>query len=98
MKVAKRGSGPPAAWSEAFLNYLRTECHLSENTVHAYQRDMRRFGEWLGRRSITRLSIRELSDYVGWLHSQNLAPASIARHVISLKVFCTSDILAPRSS
>ena len=33
------------------------------------------------------LSIRDLADYVGWLHGRELAPASIARHIVSLKVF-----------
>jgi integrase/recombinase XerD len=28
-----------------------------------------------------------LADYVAWLHGRELAPASIARHIVSLKVF-----------
>ena len=60
---------------------------MSANTVAAYARDLRRFGQWLGGRNVTRLSIQDLADYAGWLHRKGLAPASIARHVISLKVF-----------
>ncbi|MFO0901604.1 MAG: site-specific tyrosine recombinase XerD [Pirellulales bacterium] len=74
-------------WSDAFIEYLRTECHLSDNTVAAYRRDMRRFRKWLADRPIAGLTIRELSDYVGWLHDQKLAPASIARHIASLRMF-----------
>ena len=33
------------------------------------------------------LAISELSDYPAWLTAQELAPASISRHVVSLKVF-----------
>ena len=33
------------------------------------------------------LSIRDLADYAAWLHGKKLAPASIARHIVSLKVF-----------
>ena len=33
-------------------------------------------------------AIRELADYAGWLHRRSLAPATIARHVVSLKLFC----------
>ena len=33
------------------------------------------------------LTISELSDYPAWLTAQELAPASISRHVVSLKVF-----------
>ncbi len=72
---------------DAFVRYLRTECHFSENTVTAYARDLRRFTKWLGGRRIGGLSIRDLAAYPGWLRDQQLADASIARHVVSLKVF-----------
>jgi integrase/recombinase XerD len=76
-------------WSAAFLDYLRSECHLAENTVAAYQRDIRHFQQWFSgvERTIPQLSIRELSDFVGWLHQQDLAPASIARHIVTLRMF-----------
>ena len=74
-------------WTNAFADYLRTECHLARNTVMAYSRDMRRFTNWLCNRSIQELTISELSDFVGHLHDQELAPASIARHIISVKMF-----------
>src|SRR5690606_22679249 len=57
------------------------------NTVAAYTRDMQHFREWLNGRSIPKLTIRELSDYVGWLHEQGLASTSVARRLASLKVF-----------
>jgi integrase/recombinase XerD len=74
-------------WFSSFVDYIRTECHLSENTVVAYRRDIDRFREWLGQRRVTALSIRELSDYAAWLNQRNLAPASVARHLVALKVF-----------
>jgi integrase/recombinase XerD len=74
-------------WLEAFVQYSAGECHLAENTVAAYRRDIARFYHWLGQRPIPALSIRELADYVGWLHDKGLAPSSIARHIVSLKVF-----------
>ena len=76
-----------ARWREAFVRYLRSECHLAENRVVAYDRDLRRFFEWLGGRRIDGLAISDLSDYPAWLTDQELAPASIGRHVVSLKVF-----------
>jgi integrase/recombinase XerD len=84
---------PPSArslsqtWMEAFVEYTAGECHLSENTVAAYRRDLVRFGQWLEDRSIPALNIRDLADYAAWLHARTLAPASIARHLVSLKVF-----------
>ena len=74
-------------WLEAFVAYAAGECHLAENTVAAYRRDLRTFLRLARPRSIPDLSIRDLADYVGWLHGRKLAPASIARHIVSLKVF-----------
>jgi integrase/recombinase XerD len=92
-------------WLESFVAYAAGECHLAENTVAAYRRDLHHFFEWLaGKRGqspfagtarctkgdcplFPALSIRDLADYVGWLHGRELAPASIARHIVSLKVF-----------
>jgi integrase/recombinase XerD len=72
---------------EAFVRYLRTECHLAENSVLAYDRDLRHFFDWLRGRRIAGLSVSELADYPAWLTAKELAPASISRHVVSLKVF-----------
>jgi integrase/recombinase XerD len=91
LKQAAKASAPvpavAARYAAAFLDYARTECRLAENTVAAYRRDLLRFTAWLDRRDVRGLSIQELADYVGWLHAQSLAPASVARHLVSLKVF-----------
>lgn len=80
-------AGLPEHWSAQFVDYLRGECRLAENTVAAYQRDLKHFYTWLEQRSIASLTIADLSDYVGWLHDQQLAPASIGRHIVSLRMF-----------
>lgn len=72
---------------EAFIDYLRSECHLADNTVSAYKRDVERFYQWLGRRKLKSLTIRELSDYVAWLNARELAPSSIARNIIGIKMY-----------
>jgi integrase/recombinase XerD len=84
------GASVPAGdhpWVEAFAGYLRSECHLAANTVMAYRRDLRRFYEWLAKRAIPKLTIKDLAQYAGWLHDRQLAPASLARHLVSLKLF-----------
>ena len=88
---------PPAAASKpltaisrfvaAFIDYARSECHLSANTVAAYRRDLAKLVEWIAGRDVKQLSVRDLADYAAWLHARKLAPASIARHLVSLKVF-----------
>ncbi len=74
-------------WLENFVAYCYGECHLASNTVQAYRRDLERFYVWLDDRDLLTLRIADFSSYVGWLHEQNLAPASMARHIVSLKVF-----------
>jgi integrase/recombinase XerD len=76
-----------ARWREAFVRYLRTECHLAENSVVAYERDLRHFFDWLCGRRIAGLNVSELADYPAWLMAQELASSSISRHIVSLKVF-----------
>jgi integrase/recombinase XerD len=74
-------------WVDSFVNYLRSECHLAENTVAAYHRDLRRFYSWLEGRRVPQLTIQDLADYVGWLNKRKLAAASVARHIASLRIF-----------
>ncbi|MCL2349317.1 MAG: tyrosine recombinase XerD [Planctomycetaceae bacterium] len=74
-------------WLESFIEYLAGECHLAENTVAAYRRDMQHFWEWRGDRLVSHLKITDLADYIAWLHRKNLAPASLARHIVTLRLF-----------
>jgi integrase/recombinase XerD len=60
---------------------------MAANTVAAYTRDVDRFLEWLADRPFAALSIRDVSDYAAWLHESQLAPSSVTRHVVSLRVF-----------
>lgn len=89
-----RSQGPPPvtpatdrSYLDDFIAYLRGECHLAENTIEAYGNDLKKFSEWADGRSVTKLRIVELSDYVGWLHRQNLAPASVARNLVAVRTF-----------
>lgn len=72
---------------EAFVRYLASERQLSDHTAAAYGRDVRRFYQWLGGRRVPNLSVADLADYPAWLVDRGLAPASVARHVASLKAF-----------
>lgn len=70
-----------------YFHYLRSECHLADNTISAYGRDMKRFREWLGHKSLAKLKIHDLSEYLEVLHGAGLAPASVARNVVALRTF-----------
>ena len=87
--IVKRIEAKPVqhVWVNSFLEYIAGECMLSDNTVAAYRRDLVHFLTWLEDREIPRLTIHELDEYVDWLFGQNFAPASLARHIASLRVF-----------
>ena len=74
-------------WRDSFIDYLRSECHLAENSVLAYGRDTKRFCEWLEGKSIPSLTVAQLSDFVGWLGKFKLAPSSVARTIVAVKMF-----------
>ncbi|HZN36203.1 MAG TPA: site-specific tyrosine recombinase XerD [Pirellulaceae bacterium] len=85
--AAPGAGGQAARWIQSCLDYLRSECHLAANTIAAYRRDLAHFSEWLSGRSAAKLTVRELSDYMGWLQTKKLAPPSVARHIVALKLF-----------
>jgi integrase/recombinase XerD len=74
----------------AFRHYLQAERGMSANTVLAYGRDLDRFGRWAaggGLADYLRPTVRDLSHYVGFLREEGLAPPSVARHLVALKMF-----------
>jgi len=78
---------PQRNWLVEFITYLSGVRRRSPNTIDAYRRDLVRFFEWLGHRDPTKMTVRELSDYVAWLYRLQLAPATRARHIASLREF-----------
>lgn len=85
----------------AFCHYLRAECGLAENTAAAYRRDLTRFARWLNEArcsNIEQLNLRQLAGYISFLSRERLAAASVARHVVSLKMFFRFLVLEGRLS
>src|SRR5436309_2199379 len=74
----------------AFRHYLRSERGLSDNTVQAYGRDLDRFAKWCALVRYARYSapaLKDLGRYVAFLHDEQLATPSIARHLAALRMF-----------
>lgn len=71
-----------------FINYLRVERGLANNTIQAYSRDLTGFAEYLNkiRRTPFDISKEEISDYVVILHKKYSA-RSVSRNVSSIKMF-----------
>lgn len=88
VKPKREGAAKDTArWREAFARYLANERQLSEHTVSAYDRDLGHFAQWLGDRRLANLTVSDLAGYPAWLADRGLAPTSVARHVVSLRVF-----------
>lgn len=74
----------------AFKQYIQAERGLAKNTLLSYGRDLDRFAAWVadgGLKKFLSPTIRELSNYLIQLREENLAPPSVARHLIALKMF-----------
>lgn len=74
----------------AFRHYIQAERSLAGNTVLAYGRDLDRFALWFaggGLKDYLKPTLRELGEYLSYMREEGLAPPSVARHLIALKMF-----------
>jgi integrase/recombinase XerD len=74
----------------AFRHYLQSERGLAQNTVLAYQRDLAHFTAWVaggGLPDHLRPTVRDLGHYLLYLRGEGLAPPSVARNLVALKMF-----------
>ena len=75
---------------EAYLDYLRLECGLADNSLIAYRRDLELMLEFLFRREIFEAAIVQPDDLRDFLISQRQAgitARSVARRVSSIRMF-----------
>lgn len=73
-----------------FLHYLEAECGLAKNSISAYGADLQRFAEWFkdhGPATLKAVDLKTLTGYLGHLHGRNLKATTVARHLVSLKMF-----------
>ncbi len=75
---------------EAFLQHLRLERNFSENTIRAYDADLRGFAEFLGKGDDLieeAMEVASIRRYLARLHSGDYSKASIARMLSCLRTF-----------
>lgn len=71
-----------------FIQYLKVEKKVSDNTINNYQRDLKSFKEFLETNKlddIQQVEINNLNNYVATLYDHNYSKATIARKISTLK-------------
>lgn len=78
-----------SAKEERFLSYLRVERGLSSNTLVAYRRDLSKLCLFALSRSkdVLSLDADDLAQFMRSLHTQGLAPKSVARTLVAVRGF-----------
>src|ERR1700723_632264 len=73
----------------SFLNYLRVEKGLSDNTMYAYQRDMMKFAEFATKQKVTLAQVERahVVDFLRSLYLKKLDSRSVARHLVTIRHF-----------
>jgi integrase/recombinase XerD len=73
----------------AFLNYVRVEKGLADNTVAAYGRDLAKLAAFAEAHSLGTRSIRrdDVVEFLGSLYKHGLDSRSVARHLVTLRNF-----------
>ena len=81
---------PVGEYLVPFLHYLEAECGMAANSRKAYQSDLQQFFAWMEQTRqipLQQVDLSFLGDYLQHLHGRQLAASSIARHLVSLKMF-----------
>jgi integrase/recombinase XerD len=66
-------------WVARFLQYLRIEKGLSDNTLASYTHDLAMYNEHLGKTSVVEAQSAEVSTFLRFLYNRKLKPRSAAR-------------------
>jgi len=70
-----------------YLEYLRLERGLANNSISSYKRDLWEFFVWLEDKHQKKVSASDINRFIGLLINSGRKPATIARKISSLKQF-----------
>jgi integrase/recombinase XerD len=80
-----------------YLQFIRLEKGLSENSVISYQRDLQRYLEFLanvlGIKDLGGVTMQHIEQYIEELSAMELSPSSIARNISSIRGFHTFAVV-----
>jgi integrase/recombinase XerD len=76
---------------EAFLRWMQIERGRAVNTINAYRRDLNRYVEWLGDKTLSVLTVMptDLEIFVAERQSSGATPATTARSLAAIRMFHT---------
>ena len=67
-------------WIERFLQYLRIEKGVADNTIESYTHDLEMYREHLGRTGLLDVKASEVSAFLGFLYTKKkIRPRSATR-------------------
>lgn len=72
---------------EEFLRYLLIDKGYSNNTIESYKRDLLKFLEYNKNIDISKITSKELKEYIKYLNEEKLNEKSISRNISCLKSF-----------
>src|SRR5215472_16534620 len=73
---------------QAFLDFCRVEKGLTANSLSAYATDLERLNRFLGEAAGVP-GVEELRNYLDTLYQAGLSSRSVARHIATLRNFCS---------
>jgi integrase/recombinase XerD len=73
----------------SFLNAVRVEKGLAENTIKAYRHDLEKFLAFAQQRKLSTGHVErsDIVDFLGTLYGQGLDSRSVARHLVTIRNF-----------
>ena len=73
-----------------FINYLKIERNLADNTIDAYRNDLERYSQFLLDRQISNpklVTLSDIQDFINCLTELGLSASSLARNFSSIRSF-----------
>lgn len=72
-----------------FLDYIKDEKRLSQNTLESYQRDINQYKEYIDENKInyTEANNEDVVNYLDYLTDLNKKPSTVSRHLASIRLF-----------
>src|SRR5437762_7559863 len=66
-------------WIDRFLQYLRIEKGVAENTLQAYRHDLEMYRTYLAGRELAKVQPADVSGFLKFLYRRKLKPRSASR-------------------